>query len=121
MVEQDVSLSFILFEENLSVPIFFFRYQRKITLAGILYFHRISDNRMARSPLKNLRMFQELCGKKALQNVVLVTTMWDEVNEAVGVQMEKELKDKYWKVIDRGSATARFHVDNPLCSGSKSS
>lgn len=85
-------------------------YQSKITLAGILYFHRISDNRMAGTPLKNLRMFRELCGKKALENIILVTTMWDEVDEDVGTQREKELRGKYWKaMIDQGSATARYH------------
>ena len=64
---------------------------------------------MAGTPLKNLRMFQELCGKRALQNVILVTTMWDEIEETVGAQREKELKGKHWKpMIDRGSTTARY-------------
>lgn len=85
-------------------------YERKIILAGILYFHRISDNRMAGTPLKNLRMFRELCGKNALQNIILTTTMWDEVDPKVGEGREGELRSKYWKaMIDQGSATARFH------------
>ena len=55
-------------------------------------------------------MFKELCGKKALENIILVTTMWDEVEEDVGSQREKELRGKYWKaMIDQGSATARYH------------
>ena len=33
---------------------------------------------MAGTLLKNLRMFEELCGKDALKNVILTTTMWDE-------------------------------------------
>lgn len=65
---------------------------------------------MAGTPLKNLRMFRELCGKKALENIILVTTMWDEVDEHVGAAREKELRGKYWKaMIDQGSATARYH------------
>jgi hypothetical protein len=64
---------------------------------------------MAGTPLKNLRMFRELCGKKALENIILVTTMWDEVEENVGTEREKELRGKYWKaMIDQGSATARY-------------
>ncbi|KAF9469800.1 P-loop containing nucleoside triphosphate hydrolase protein [Collybia nuda] len=85
-------------------------YERKIILAGILYFHRISDNRMAGTPLKNLKMFRELCGKNALQNIILTTTMWDEVDAETGARREAELRSKYWKaMIDHGSATARFH------------
>jgi hypothetical protein len=65
---------------------------------------------MAGTPLKNLRMFRELCGRQALENIILVTTMWDEVDEDVGSQREKELRGKYWKpMIDHGSATARYN------------
>ena len=82
---------------------------RKILLSGLLYFHRISDNRMAGSPLKNLRMFEELCGKNSFKNVILTTTMWDEVNQETGATREGELKNIYWKaMINRGSSTARF-------------
>ena len=64
---------------------------------------------MAGTPLKNLRMFHELCGKKALRNVILVTTMWDEVAQDIGSLREKELRNKFWKgMIDEGSATARY-------------
>jgi hypothetical protein len=85
-------------------------YNRNIKLAGILYFHRISDNRMAGTPLKNLRMFEKLCGKNALQNIILTTTMWDEVDERMGSLRENELKAKYWKaMIDQGSKTVRYH------------
>ncbi|KAL4259609.1 hypothetical protein AB1N83_006536 [Pleurotus pulmonarius] len=34
-------------------------YERNVKLAGILYFHRISDNRMAGTPLKNLHIHNE--------------------------------------------------------------
>jgi hypothetical protein len=78
-------------------------------LSGILYFHRISDNRMADAPLKNLRMFEELCGKNAFHSVILTTTMWDEVDEETGEERERELKTKYWRtMLDRDSTTSRF-------------
>ncbi|TFK33827.1 P-loop containing nucleoside triphosphate hydrolase protein [Crucibulum laeve] len=87
-------------------------YKKNILLSGILYFHRITDNRMAGTPLKNLRMFEELCGKNAFQNVILTTTMWDEVNEEVGKLREEELIHKYWKsMMDRKSKTMRFEND----------
>jgi len=64
---------------------------------------------MAGTPLKNLRIFEALCGKGAFKNVILATTMWDEVDEETGSTREGELKGIYWKpMIDRGSSTGRF-------------
>ena len=64
---------------------------------------------MAGTPLKNLRMFEELCGKNAFHNVILTTTMWDEVDEETGEDRERELKTKYWRtMLDRNSTTSRF-------------
>ncbi|KAI6006461.1 P-loop containing nucleoside triphosphate hydrolase protein [Pisolithus marmoratus] len=81
-------------------------YSEETLLSAILYFHRISDNRMAGTPLRNLRIFQKLCGNKAMSRVVLVTTMWDEVDEYVGNERLEELKGNYWKqMIALGSRT----------------
>jgi hypothetical protein len=84
------------------------RYKRKIHLTGLLYFHRISDNRMAGTPLKNLRLFEKLCGDD-FKSIVLTTTMWDDVEEETGAQREKELASVYWKsMVERGSSVKRF-------------
>ncbi|KAG6382120.1 hypothetical protein JVT61DRAFT_763 [Boletus reticuloceps] len=72
-------------------------YQRGKLLSGILYLHRISDNRMAGTPLKNLRLLQKLCGNDALRKVYLTTTMWDEVTQSIGDKRLEELKTEYWK------------------------
>ncbi|KAL4078010.1 P-loop containing nucleoside triphosphate hydrolase protein [Scleroderma citrinum] len=86
-------------------------YKQKVLLSGLLYFHRISDNRVAGTPLRNLNMFRELCGRDNFENVVLVTTMWDEVLEDVGLQREEELQSEFWKTMIRlGSTTRRFHL-----------
>jgi hypothetical protein len=64
---------------------------------------------MAGLPLKNLRMFQQLCGHNALRNIILTTTMWVDVEEELGSQREKELEKKYWKgMINEGSKVFRF-------------
>ena len=77
-------------------------------IAGLLYFHRISDNRVAGSALRGLKYFEELCGEE-LNVVVFTTTMWDVVLEKTGVEREKELMDKYWKpILDLGSSVKRF-------------
>lgn len=46
-------------------------YSKSVRLAGIIYLHRIIDPRMQGSALKNLRMFQKLCGDGNLGSVVL--------------------------------------------------
>ena len=64
---------------------------------------------MAGTPLKNLRMFEQLCGKNAFHNVILTTTMWDEVEEKTGEDRERELKTHYWRtMLERNSTTSRF-------------
>lgn len=84
-------------------------YTRGIKLAGIVYLHRISDNRMAGASLKNLRMFASICGLEAMPSVILVTTMWDEVREDAGVRRETELRETFWRdMIAHGCKTERF-------------
>ena len=86
------------------------RYENDIKLAGIIYLHRITDNRMAGTPHRNLRMFGELCGDQAVKKVVLVTTMWDNVEQDKGERREKELFANYWKTMTNlGASTARFY------------
>ena len=56
-------------------------------------------------------MFKELCGRDNFKNVVLVTTMWDQVVEDVGLRHEQELQNDFWKSMIRlGSTTHRFHL-----------
>jgi len=86
-----------------------FSYGRNIKLTGIIYLHRISDNRMSGSALKNLRMFANLCGDDAIRNVILVTTMWTPANEVKGNLREADIRANYWKaMLDHGSRTMRF-------------
>ena len=73
---------------------------------------------MGGSPYRNLRMFGELCGDQAVKKVVLVTTMWDKVQQDTGVRREKELLENHWKtMINYGTSTARFSnsADSAWC------
>ncbi|KAI6118660.1 hypothetical protein EV401DRAFT_1550773 [Pisolithus croceorrhizus] len=84
-------------------------YKKNIKLSGVLYLHRISDNRVSGTPLRNYNMFKELCGRENFKNVILVTTMWDEITEEVGSAREKELQsDFWWSMINLGSTVHRF-------------
>ena len=72
--------------------------------------HRISDNRMAGAPQKNLHVFANLCGDEAMHNVILATTMWDSVREDLGIRRETELKQEYWKtMLEKESTVVRFY------------
>ena len=63
--------------------------------------------------LNSLRLFKKWCGYDAMTPVFLVTTMWDEVDEEVGVERLKELQATYFKeVVSHGSTP--FCYDNSL-------
>jgi hypothetical protein len=91
------------------------RYEGDVMLAGVLYFHRISDFRMTGVSRKNLVMFKKLCGERALHNVVIVTNMWGEVDDRIAAARETELvnDDLFFKpILDKGARIARH--DNTL-------
>ena len=96
------------------------RYERGGALAGVLYFHRISDFRMGGVSTRNFKMFQKLCGESAFQNVVIVTNMWGEVDPRIGEAREAELMtdDIFFKpVLDKGAQIARH--ENTVTSAQK--
>ena len=87
-------------------------YSQNIKLNGIIYFHRISDNKMQGSAKKNLIMFKKLCGDNALKNVILITSMWDRVAENEGAKRERELLQtpEFWGfMISKGSKAYRHN------------
>jgi hypothetical protein len=94
-------------------------YAKGLRLRGIIYLHRISDPRMSGSAINNLNIFQRLCGTQGLPNVVLVTTMWKELQQQTGdiiagERREEELKttDTFWaRMISHGSRTMRHTGD----------
>ena len=52
---------------------------KRIKLSGIIYLHRITDDRMGGTAWRNLRMLQNLVGEDKMANVVLVSNRWEEV------------------------------------------
>ena len=86
------------------------RYEEGSTLAGVLYFHRISDLTMDWTSMMNFKIFQKLCGESTLQNAVIVTNMWGQVDLQIGEAREDELmrEDIFFKpVFDKGARIAR--------------
>lgn len=76
---------------------------------------------MGGQALKNLAMFQKLCGKQSLSHVVLATTMWDKLEDPVeGERREDELinhEDWWGDMRDLGSEVRRHDgtLDSALC------
>lgn len=65
---------------------------------------------MRGAPLRNLTMFQHLCGKDAFKNVVLLTTFWDRVLDEVGANRENQLQTDFWRpLIVHGSRVDQFN------------
>ncbi|KAF9450891.1 hypothetical protein P691DRAFT_664328 [Macrolepiota fuliginosa MF-IS2] len=84
-------------------------YRKSVKLTGLLYLHRINDNRMGGSPRKNLRIFGELCGTKSLDRVILVSTMWHMTPREAAERRYQELEANFWKpLIDKGSRCERL-------------
>ncbi|KIM59591.1 hypothetical protein SCLCIDRAFT_1217538 [Scleroderma citrinum Foug A] len=79
-------------------------------LSGVIYTHRITDNRMSGSVCKNLDMFGRLCGDNAAERVRLVTTMWDKVKDRNTAENRvKQLEGNFWKpLIDEGARHQKF-------------
>ncbi|PFH47959.1 hypothetical protein AMATHDRAFT_150885, partial [Amanita thiersii Skay4041] len=85
-------------------------YENGKKLAGVLYFHRISDVRVGGISRRNFKMFRELCGDTTLKNVAIITNMWGEVDEDLGAAREEELvsKDIFFKpAIEKGARVFR--------------
>ena len=70
-----------------------------LRLSGLLYLHRITDDRVGGTALKNLSMFQKLVGDHNMRNVILLTTMWGKLQPSDnGEARVKQLTEtgKFW-------------------------
>jgi hypothetical protein len=82
-------------------------------LAGVIYLHRISDNRVGGIAARNFAMFRDLCGDTTLKNVVIATTMWDEVTKERGQARQNQLatSDAFFKPALRNRALMLPHFN----------
>ena len=82
-----------------------------MTLGGVIYLQSIAEPRLKGAALRNLDMFHQLCGDKALARVVLGTTNWGEIEGDVGEEREQQLAKIFWKtMIASGSKSLRFDI-----------
>ena len=86
------------------------RYEKGFRLSGVIYIHRISDNRFGGIAGRNFDMFRKLCGDVTMSNVVLVTNMWSEVPSNIGEDREQELSSKFFRpALNKGARMVRHN------------
>jgi len=94
------------------------QYEAGIILKGVIYLHRITDIRYAGSQIKTLNIFKKICGTLALKNVLLVSTRWHEVDEALGASREGQLREEFWAyMLGHGATMTRFYGDRDSAIG----
>ncbi|KAJ6259877.1 hypothetical protein Dda_5521 [Drechslerella dactyloides] len=80
-------------------------------ISCILYLHPITEARMTRTALKNLRLFKKIVGAENMSKCCLVTTKWSKEDATLADAREIELKEdeQFWKpLLDKGAHMARF-------------
>ncbi|EUC63991.1 AIG1 domain protein, partial [Rhizoctonia solani AG-3 Rhs1AP] len=84
--------------------------QHKPHIHGVLYVHRITDNRMTGSSITNLRVFRKLIGPHVFKNLVFVTNRWTDPPNPKYIKFEDELvhDDQYFgRAIKAGSTCSQ--------------
>ncbi|PVG00610.1 P-loop containing nucleoside triphosphate hydrolase protein [Serendipita vermifera] len=83
------------------------KYLKKEALAGVIYLHRISDNRFSGSAKRNLKTFQALCGPDYSPRIALVTTHWAEEGTRrynQDVIRHETFEQRWWKGLSAKGA-----------------
>ncbi|KAJ5174513.1 uncharacterized protein N7482_000390 [Penicillium canariense] len=85
-----------------------------VILNGMIYLHRITEARMRGSAMNNLFMFKKLCGPNAFKNVILATTVWEQVSPEDGKRREEQLiqTSNFWGEMILGGAQVKRHYNN---------
>lgn len=92
------------------------RRRRRISIRGVVYLHRITDNRMGGTALRNFRMFHAICGASAMKNAIIVLNMWDRTKSDVYEPREKELRNVFFQPAMKNGASILRH-DGSKASG----
>lgn len=89
-------------------------HEQRWRLAGVVYMHRITDPRISGTSMKNLQMFQKLCGTASIPQVTLTTTMWSALGptpaeQQVGLRRQAELQEQFWAPMIASGAKVMPH------------
>lgn len=91
-------------------------YARGMRLLGILYLYRITDIRVSGASLKSLEILQKLCGEAQFKGITVVTTMWQQQEQAAdgakkGEEREQDLQRIFFAPLVQHGAQFRRHYD----------
>ncbi|KAF5713098.1 GTP binding domain-containing protein [Fusarium mundagurra] len=94
-------------------------YANGVRIHGIITLHPITNNRMAGSNLRSLRILKEICGFASYSNLAIVTTMWpespDSTNKKILEDRELELlvnSDFFSDLVSKGARMFRDYDEN---------
>lgn len=77
-------------------------------LSGIIYLHRITDNRMGGAHARTFNLFRKMCGTQTLRNVVIATNMWSNPPKEHEDRREQQLRTEFFKeALDGGARMVR--------------
>ncbi|KAI0892436.1 P-loop containing nucleoside triphosphate hydrolase protein [Annulohypoxylon nitens] len=86
-------------------------YRHGLSVAGVIYMHRITDNRVSGSSVKNLEILRKLCGLDAFSRVILTSSMWDSIEQDAALLQkafshEEQLRntENFWGALIRGGS-----------------
>jgi hypothetical protein len=90
----------------------------QVSIAGIVYLHRINEKRFTGANRLLLKILQSMCGQHFLPHVVLCTTMWDKIpdkavfSEAEARESELVGAEDLWNpLLARGAKYMRYTGD----------
>ncbi|KAK0611712.1 hypothetical protein B0T14DRAFT_500755 [Immersiella caudata] len=75
--------------------------KQRLTVGGVIYFHRITDLRLTGSARINIEIFERICGAQFLPRSVFVTSMWnmiDNLDRAKYEKLDASLRQKYGRL-----------------------
>ncbi|KAG8733349.1 hypothetical protein FRC11_006953 [Ceratobasidium sp. 423] len=77
-------------------------------LSGIIYLHRITDNRMGGANARTFNLFRKMCGTQTLKNVIITTNMWSNPVTDIQERREQQLQTEFFRgALDGGARMVR--------------
>ena len=91
------------------------RGREEVWVTGVLFLHRITDNKFSPTANRVSNMLKSLCGDDATDHIMLCTTMWDSVSQDKGGDRFEELCNTgVWKeMVSKGASTGQFSSIGP--------
>ncbi|KAI4141443.1 MAG: hypothetical protein L6R39_005331 [Caloplaca ligustica] len=89
-----------------------------IGLAGIIFLHRISDNRMTGPARRNIEMFKAMCGSAFYPHIALGTTFWTATSQPHSTLCSREAQllseETFFAPIVRRGGVMFRHAEHGL-------